>query len=137
MANTENTNNDNYDPFFKIYHELMKEKVEDILLVSCPYDAFIMEEEGKLAARIINEYRGLNLSRPPKLTWVSSAERAFEKLATKKFDLVIAMPSLDDVSVYEFAGQVKEIYPELSFFLLVHNTSNIHNYIERKDEGVI
>ncbi|MCP3900962.1 MAG: phosphoenolpyruvate synthase PpsA, partial [Desulfobacteraceae bacterium] len=47
------------------------------------------------------------------------------------------MPSLDDVSVYEFAGQVKEIYPELSFFLLVHNTSNIHNYIERKDEGVI
>ncbi len=136
METLKNTNN-NHDPFFKIYHELMQQKVEDILLVSCPYDAFIMEEEGKLATRIINEYRGLNLSRPPKLSWVSSAEKAFEKLSEKKFDLIIAMPSLDDVSVYEFAGRVKEIYSDLPFFLLVHNTSNIHNYIDRKDEGVI
>jgi DNA-binding NarL/FixJ family response regulator len=137
MENIKKTNKDNYDPFFKIYHELMKGKVEDILLVSCPYDAFIMEEEGKLATRIIHEYRGLNLSRPPKLSWVSSAEKAFEKLAAKKFDLIIAMPSLDDANVYEFAGEVKEIYPDLSFFLLVHNTSNIHNYINKKNEGVI
>ncbi|MCK5542254.1 MAG: phosphoenolpyruvate synthase PpsA [Desulfobacterales bacterium] len=137
MKKTENISKDNYDPFFKIYHELMKEKVEDILLVSCPYDAFIMEEEGKLATRIINEYRGLNLSRPPKLSWVSSAEKAFEKLSVKNFDLVIAMPSLDDVNVHEFAGQVKETYPDLSFYLLVHNTSNIHNYINGKNDGVI
>jgi len=137
MENSENNNIDSYDPFFKIYHDLMKEKVEDILLVSCPYDAFIMEEEGRLATRIINEYRGLNLSRPPKLSWVSSADKAFEKLSEKKFDLVIAMPSLDDVSVYEFAGQVKEMYPDLSFYLLVHNTCNIHNYLDRKDEGSI
>ena len=137
MENSENTNKDNYDPFFKIYHELMKGKVEDILLVSCPYDAFIMEEEGKLATRIIHEYRGLNLSRPPKLSWVSSAEKAFEKLATKKFDLIIAMQRLDDENVYDFYRDIKEIYPVLSFYLLVHNTSNIHNYINKKNEGVI
>ncbi|MCK7504930.1 MAG: hypothetical protein MZV70_13190 [Desulfobacterales bacterium] len=49
----------------------MARKVTDILLVSSPYEAFIMEEEGRLAERIIHEYRGLNLSRPPMLTWVS------------------------------------------------------------------
>ncbi len=130
-------NTDQYDPFFKIYNELMKCKVEDILLVSCPYDAFIMEEEGKLAPRIINEYQGLNLSRPPKLSWVSSAEKAFKKLSAKKFDLIIAMPSLDDASINDFAKQLKKEHPDLPFYLLVHNTSNIHNYIDRKDDGAI
>ncbi len=137
MKKNEDISKDSNDPFFKIYHELMKKKVEDILLVSCPYDAFIMEEEGRLATRIINEYRGLNLSRPPKLSWVSSVEQAFEKLSEQNFDLIIAMPSLDDVSVYEFGEQVKKLYPDLSFFLLVHNTCNIHNYLDRKDEAVI
>ena len=67
----------------KIYHELMANKVEDILLVSCPYDAFIMEEEGRLSTRIINEYRGLNLSKPPRLTWASSANEALRRLSEK------------------------------------------------------
>ncbi|MEJ2099486.1 MAG: hypothetical protein P8X68_05870, partial [Desulfobacterales bacterium] len=64
---------EDFDLSFKVFHELMAKKVTDILLVSSPYDAFIMEEEGRLAERIIHEYRGLNLSRPPMLTWVSSA----------------------------------------------------------------
>jgi len=50
---------DGLTPSLKIYHELMANKVGDILLVSCPYDAFIMEEEGRLSTRIINEYKGL------------------------------------------------------------------------------
>jgi pyruvate phosphate dikinase-like enzyme len=137
MDNIKSAGSTGYDPFFKIYHDLMKEKVEEILLVSCPYDAFIMEEEGRLATRIINEYKGLNLSRPPKLSWVSSADKALKLLAEKKFDLIITMPSLDDISVYDFGEQVKKEYPDLPFYLLVHNTCNIHNYIDRKDEGTI
>ena len=70
----------------------MARKVTDILLVSSPYEAFIMEEEGRLAERIIHEYRGLNLSRPPMLTWVSTSSEALEALGRKKFDLVITMP---------------------------------------------
>ncbi|MBU3952392.1 MAG: hypothetical protein KJ658_09640, partial [Proteobacteria bacterium] len=81
-------------PSIKIYHELMANKVGDILLVSCPYDAFIMEEEGRLSNRIINEYKGLNLSKPPRLTWASSADQAFSRLEKKPFDLILAMPSL-------------------------------------------
>ncbi|MCK5350023.1 MAG: hypothetical protein KAJ25_11565, partial [Desulfobacula sp.] len=91
----EHSKNSTKEPFLKIYHELMATKVGEILLVSCPYDAFIMEEEGRLSTRIINEYKGLNLSKPPRLTWVSSASEAFQRLAIKKFDLIIAMPSLD------------------------------------------
>lgn len=75
----------NQESGIKIYHELMANKVGDILLVSSPYDAFIMEEEGRLSNRIIHEYKGLNLSRPPRLTWVSSADDAFGRLGKKKF----------------------------------------------------
>ncbi len=106
----------------------MANKVGDILLVSCPYDAFIMEEEGRLSNRIINEYRGLNLSKPPRLTWVSSAEEAFMWLGKKHFDLILAMPSLDGMDVHAFGEEVKKRYSELSFFLLLHNTCDIDHY---------
>jgi len=56
---------EDFDPSFKIFHELMAKKVRDILLVSTPYDAWIMEEDCRLSERIIHEYRGLNLSNPP------------------------------------------------------------------------
>ena len=62
-----------FDPHFKIFHDLMPFKVQEILLISSRYDAFIMEEDGSLATRLINEYHGLNLSKPPKITRTSSA----------------------------------------------------------------
>ncbi len=117
------------DTSLKLYHELMANKVGDILLVSCPYDAFIMEEEGRLSTRIINEYKGLNLSKPPRLTWVSSASEAFQRLEEKKFDLILAMPSLDEMDVYSFGAKVKQKYTDLPFFMLLHNTCDIDQYI--------
>ena len=72
---------DNLDFSFKVFHELMTKKVREILLVSSLYDFCIMEEDGRLSERIIHEYRGLNLSQPPRITWVSSAEEALAALA--------------------------------------------------------
>ena len=72
-----------FDAHFNVYHELMALKVQEILLVSSPYDAYIMEEDGSLASKIINEYRGLNLSRPPRLTQASSADEALQLLKRK------------------------------------------------------
>ena len=46
-------NSDDFDLSFKVFHELMAQKVTEILLISSPYEAFIMEEEGRLAERII------------------------------------------------------------------------------------
>ena len=51
-------------PVFTSFHELMTRRISEILLVSSPYDAYIMQEDGPLSERIIHEYRGLNLSRP-------------------------------------------------------------------------
>ncbi len=116
---------DEFDLSFKVFHELMSKKVTEILLVSTPYDAFIMEEEGRLAERIIHEYRGLNLSRPPCLTWISTAQQAMETLSNKKFDLVITMPRLDDMDAFAFGTQIKAKFSDLPIFLLAHSTNKL------------
>ncbi|MGE5259221.1 MAG: PEP/pyruvate-binding domain-containing protein [Hyphomicrobiales bacterium] len=124
---------EDFDLSFKVFHELMARKVTDILLISSPYEAFIMEEEGRLAERIIHEYRGLNLSRPPMLTWVSTSQEALEALHRKKFDLVITMPLVDDTDAYDLGCIIKENFPDLPVFLLLHKTGQ--HLLEHKAFG--
>ncbi len=127
----------NYFEFsFKIFHELMARRVKEILLVSSPYDAFILEEDGRFAERIIHEYRGLNLSHPPKLTWASSPSEAFDFLLKDDFDLVITMPRFDDVNPYRFCAGIKRMYPKLPVYLLAHmsNIQLLENNYPAKDD---
>ncbi|MFH1487393.1 MAG: PEP/pyruvate-binding domain-containing protein [Pseudomonadota bacterium] len=111
---------------FKVFHELMSTKIRDILLVSSSYDAFIMEEDGRLASRIINEYRGLNLSQPPRVTRTSSAYEALSLLNEKKFDMVIATPHLDEMDAFSLGVEIKKTKPALPVILLAHSTRGIY-----------
>ena len=110
---------------FKTYHELMAHKVREILLVSSPYDAYIMEEDGSLASRIINEYSGLNLSQPPRVTRTSSAEKALELVARKPFDLVLTMPYLEEMDACRLGRGIKRQRPELPVILLAHSMQSV------------
>lgn len=137
MAASENTGvlyPENTDNSFKIFYELMPNRVENILLVSSPYDAFIMDEDGRLAERIIHEYRGLNLTRPPRLTWVSTAQEALKTLSRKRFDLVISMPRTDGMSPYSLGRNIRETHPDLPLFLLAHDTSELITDHSAKDD---
>lgn len=110
-----------YDSRFKIFHELMSLRVRDILLVSTPYDAWILEDDCRLSERIIHEYRGLNLSHPPRLTWVSSAEEALSMLDHEKFEMVITMARLSDMDVLDLGRKIKKKRPDLPVILLSHS----------------
>lgn len=110
---------------FKVFHELMAIKIREVLLVSSPYDAFILEEDGSLASRIINEYSGLNLSIPPRVTRRSSALEALELLKKKRFDLVITMPHLEEMDAGALAQEIKLFMPDLPVILLAHNPRGI------------
>ena len=118
---------------FKVFHELMANKIREILLVSSPYDAFIIEEDRSLASRIINEYSGLNLSLPPRVTRTSSAFKALELLDKKKFDMVLTMPHLEEMDVFSFGLEIKKINPSLPVILLAHSPRGIYPLPENKD----
>ena len=111
---------EDFDPRFKLFHELMQKKVRDILLVSSLYDACIMEEDCRLAERINNEYRGLNLSKPPRLTWVSSAEEALQVFERQEFDMVITMPRLADMNPSALGLEFKKRNPDIPVIMLTH-----------------
>ncbi|XCN72207.1 MAG: PEP/pyruvate-binding domain-containing protein [Candidatus Electrothrix aestuarii] len=116
-----------HDPHFKIFHELMKFRVQEILLVSSPYDAYILEEDGSMASRIINEYHGLNLSRPPRITRTANAEQALELLRQQHFDLVVTMAHLNGMAGCEFAVKIREICPQIPVILLTHSVRDAIN----------
>jgi CheY-like chemotaxis protein len=110
-----------FEANFKIYHELMHHKIHDVLLVFTPYDAFIIEEDGSLASRIVNEYHGLNLSHPPRMSRVASGREAIDLIRDRHFDLVITMPMVDDMDGFALGKALKEIRPDLPVILLAHN----------------
>jgi len=117
----------------KAFHELMAIKVREILFVSSPYDAFIMEEDGSPASRIINEYSGLNLSMPPRVTRTSSAQEALSLLNKKKFDMVLTMPHIDDMDAFSLGLEIKKFNPNLPVILLAHSPKAIYPFPENKD----
>ncbi|MBI9085178.1 MAG: phosphoenolpyruvate synthase/pyruvate phosphate dikinase [Desulfobacterales bacterium] len=103
----------------------MARKIQEILLVANPYDAFILEEDGSLAARIINEYHGLNLSRPPRIIRATSGAEAMDRLDRHPFDLVLAMPNLKDTDPYRLAKAVKARKPKLPVVVLTHDPGGL------------
>ncbi len=108
---------------FKIFHDLMRKKVEQVLLISTSYEAWIMEEDCRLSEHIIHEYQGLNLSRPPRLTWVSTTKAALTSLEDDAFDLVIIISSAADAAAGRMANAVKNKVSQMPVILLTHQES--------------
>ncbi len=133
MISQEDTFGSEFYARFKVFHELMTIKIREILLVSSPYDAFIMEEDGRLSSRIINEYRGLNLSQPPRVTRTSSAHEALTLLQKKKFDMVITMPHLEEMDAFSFGLEIKRLDPSLPVILLAHSLRGIYPLPENEN----
>ncbi|MFO7895810.1 MAG: PEP/pyruvate-binding domain-containing protein, partial [Candidatus Cloacimonadales bacterium] len=105
------------------FHNLMKRRVREILLISTFYDAFIFEQDGRLSEQIFGEYRQLNLSTAPRITSVPTGEQALELLEEKEYDLVITMMRIGSISPFELSKRVKQKHPELPVLLLL-NISN-------------
>jgi CheY-like chemotaxis protein len=109
----------------QIYHDLMKFKVREILLVATVYDAFILEEEDILTERIFGEYHQLNLSSAPRITNVSFGPEALEMLASHSFDMVILTMRIDEITPFELSRGIREINPNIPILLLLNDNTEI------------
>ncbi len=115
---------DDFDPRFKIFHDLMPHKILNILLISRQYDAWIMEEDCRISEKIITEYRGLNLSRPPRLRWVSTTEEALRVLAQRRFELVIIIARHAGADTESTAAAIKSHDRRIPVTLMVHQVDS-------------
>ena len=71
---------------------LMTKRIFNILIVANPYDAFMLEDDGRIDEKLFDEYSELGMRYPPTFTQVSTTEEADNVQKTTDIDLVICMP---------------------------------------------
>ena len=122
---------------FSGFGSLMPNRVQEVLLVASMYDAFTLEEGGRLTELLLGEYRELNLSFPPQVTQVSTGREALEMVDGRRFDLVITMSRLGDMSSVELAHAIKDLRPRLQVFSLAFNPRELTFLREADADRVI
>jgi len=113
-----------------IFHDLMRYKVKEILLVATLYDAFSIEKEGRFSEHILGEYSQLNLTSMPRVTGVSNYEEAIEQLNSRHFDLVILMIGNDQVTPMQVSARVKSDYSYIPIYVLLNNDREVSRFKE-------
>jgi CheY-like chemotaxis protein len=106
---------------FSGFAHLMPFRVQEILLVASLYDAFNLEEGGRLTELLLLEYRELNLSFAPRITNVTSGREALDLMASRRFDLVLTMSRVGEFEAGDLAGRLKDARPDLPVYALALN----------------
>ena len=119
-------------PELRGFYELQPHHIQEILLVSSLYDAFIFEEDGQLTERIFSEYIDFHLHYAPRITQVETAEKALKMLKEKNYDMVITTLQLEDVDAVDFCADIKKNYPHTSTVLITHAPSKLSNIPKEK-----
>ena len=112
---------------------LMTKRIFNVLLIANPYDAFILEDDGRIEEKIFDEYTRLGLSNAPRFTRVSSRQEATEALQGIRFDLVICMPNTDNTDAFVIARTIKSQYPDTPLVVLTPFSHGITRYMEHQD----
>lgn len=118
------------------FANLMTKRIFNVLLVANPYDAFMLEDDGRIDEKIFNEYMNLSLRYPPRFTQVSTAEETWEQLRNTMFDLVICMPGSDNSDTFDIARDIKKEYPHLPLVVLTPFSHGIKERMEHEDLSI-
>ncbi len=119
------------------FASLMRHRVYNVLLYASKYDAFTLEEDGRVDEQIFNEYTSLNLRYPPRFTLVSSEEEANQALQERTYELIISMPSGDSINPFEWAKKVKKTYHHIPIVVLTPFSRQISQRIANEDLSAI
>ena len=115
---------------------LMTHRIFNVLIVANPYDAFMLEDDGRVDERIFDEYTELGLRYPPTFTQVSTTEEAREVMGKTAIDLVICMPGNADNDAFEVARDVKATSPHIPCVVLTPFSHGITKRIENEDMSI-
>lgn len=119
------------------FAQLMTKRIYNVLLIASRYDAFILEDDGRINEKIFNEYTALNLRYPPRFTLVGNDEEALVLLEEKHFELIISMPGTTQSNVFEGAKLIKKQYPLIPIVVLTTFSSDVSLRIANEDLSAI
>lgn len=116
--------------------DLMMRRIFNVLLIANPYDAFMLEDDGRVDEKIFNEYAKLGLRYPPRFFQVASQEEAEKELKRISFDLVICMPGTDNNDVFDIARNIKNDCPTVPIVVLTPFSHGIRKRMENEDLSI-
>lgn len=116
---------------------LMRCRIFNVLLVANPYDAFMLEDDGRIEEKIFSEYVKLGLRFPPRFIQVSTQQEAEQQLDTGSIDLCICMPAnhrgSEGEEVFDIARLLKQRKPELPIVVLTPFSHGITKRMQDED----
>lgn len=118
------------------FKNLMTHRIFNVLIIANPYDAFMLEDDGRVDEKIFNEYTELGLRYPPIFTQVSTMVEASEVLSTTSIDLVICMPGNADNDAFTVARAVKREFPDIPCVVLTPFSHGITQRIMNEDLSI-
>lgn len=108
----------------------MRSRIRKILMICSNYDAFALEEDGRIENQVRSEYRELNLSNPPKFIWANSSQQAREIVSSEtEVDMIICMFNEQDKGIFPFASELKEEGRGIPFVLLIHYSKAVRQRV--------
>lgn len=119
------------------FDRLMQHRIYKVLLICNLYDAFILEEDGRIDERIFNEYFSQNLRYPPVFIQAHTVNEAFKVLKNEPIDLIITMLTVEGVNAFNFAQKIKESYPEKPIVVLTPFSREVSLWVEREEKNSI
>jgi len=119
------------------FNLLMQKRIRQVLLICSSYDAFMLEEDGRIDEQIFNEYVSLNLRYPPFFIQVNNSKDAFNILSSQTIDLVIEMLNIEDTDPFELAKKIKEKYHDIPIVILTNFSREVSFRLQNEDMRAI
>ena len=118
------------------FSHLMTRRIFNVLIVANPYDAFMLEDDGRVDEKIFDEYTELGIRYPPTFTQVSTTNEAQQVLETTDIDLVICMPGNADNDAFAVAREVKAIRQDVPCVVLTPFSHGITRRMQDEDMSI-
>lgn len=115
------------------FADLMRQRVYNVLLIATKYDAFMLEDDGRVDEQIFNEYSALGLRYPPRFTQVSTKEEAMARLGERSFELIIVMPNMSQTDTFATAREIKQRSPAIPIVVLTPFSREVSKRMESED----
>ncbi len=119
------------------FANLMNKRIYNVLLIATKYDAFMLEDDGRVDEQIFNEYTSLSLSYPPRFTQVTTEDEALAELKNRNFELIICMPNMDNRDIFSVAKEIKVHYPNIPIVVLTPFSKEVSKRLANEDLNAI
>lgn len=126
-----------FDIYDTSFDKLMQKRIYRVLLICSSYDAFMLEEDGRIDEQIFNEYVSLNLRYPPVFVQAHSAREVLRVLHEDRIDLIISMLNISDMDAFNLAKLLKSRYPEIPIVVLTPFSREVSVRLQKEDLSAI